>query len=234
MARQTQPIAVYCVNEGRKQDARQTRADFRAIKHNPPTVGWPKLIGFQEIDEADPAPEREILEQVFKRGHRIIGAHTRVPIVVSSKFKINEPFQIEVSEGIPGVSPARILNECVVETRLGEVAFIDGHAVSGAWNRKTSERAEDERDRAWAQYQFVCGERIRAHRSQGRSVFRVGDDNRMGGYQMHRHERVLIRAGVVLISFTPAEQGLEFVGQARGNLRTNSDHPAPWVRGHLR
>lgn len=229
-----QPIAIYCVNEGREQGDAETRADFTAIRRNPPTVGWPKLIGFQEIDEADPAPERQILESVFKLAFHLVGPHTRVPIAVSNKFKVSQPFQIDVSEGIPGVSPARILNECVVETRLGEVAFIDGHAVSGAWNRKTSEKAEDERDQAWSEYQFVCGSRIRAHRKAGRSVFRVGDDNRMGGYRMHRHERELARAGVVVITFTPAEGGLDFVGDERGNMRTNSDHPALWARGHLR
>lgn len=229
-----QPIAVFCVNEGRKQNAKQTRADFRAVKRHPPTIGWPKLIGFQEIDEADLAPERDILEKVFRRGFRLVSPHTRVPIAVSKRLKVSDRKRVDVSEGIPGVSPARILTTCVVHTAVGPVGFIDGHAVSGAWNKDTHERAEEERDEAWEDYAYACNTMIRSYLKQGISVFRVGDDNRMGGYSMHRHEQVQERAGVVLITFTPAQGGVEFVRDAMGKMQTHSDHPVPWVRGHLR
>lgn len=230
-----QPIAVFSVNEGRKQNAKQTRADFRAVKRHPPTIGWPKLIGFQEIDEADPAQEREILHRTFDRRFHIIGQQTRVPVAISKRLRVYDRKRVAVSEGIPGISPARILTTCVVATAVGDVGFIDGHAAPGAWNKDTHERAEDERDEAWEDYHYTINTVIRGFLKEGVSVFRTGDDNRMGGYLMHRKEEVLLRAGVCVVTWTPAGGGgVEFVMDAQGKIPTHSDHPVPWVRGHLR
>lgn len=228
-----QEIVIFTANEGRKQNAKQTRADFRRVKRHLPLRGFPKVGGFQEIDEADPADEHAILRQVFKRNFHIVAERTKVPIVVSKKFDVSDGNVIEVSDGIPGVSPRRVLTECVVSNPRVEFGFLNGHAVSGAWNAKTNERAEEARDDAWEDYRYVTTTTLRAHLREGRSVFRTADDNRMGGYRMHKREQVLLRAGVVLITFTPALGGAQFRMVSKGTVNTFSDHPLLWVKGVL-
>lgn len=216
-------------NIGRKSSIAGVWSDVREIKTKCPGA----IVGWQEIDEADPAPEHKILDKVIGPVANLAGMRTKVPISVSRKhYRVLEKNVVFASKGIPGVSPTRWIVETVVQDkRNAAIVFVilNVHYPAGAWNAKTHERAEAERDEAWADTFRVHKARVKHWHDKGYTVFWVGDTNRMAMPKVHPDERQIVTRGIDSISFIPCDTGVRVKVLRSGVIELFSDHNASWV-----
>lgn len=216
-------------NLGRKATPLGTLNDMRKIKRSlsRPIVGW------QEIDEADPGDEHAMLKRVY-RNFIQIGFKGRVPISVPrSKYRVLQRNTIVGSQGIPNVSPRRLLTEVLLQDRDNaaiKFVVINVHYPAGAFNKKI-ESTQRARENAWDNMFAVHKRRVQYWANKGVTVFWVGDVNRMGMPKVHPRERQVITAGIDSLSFIEGDTRVAFVRQ--GVVDLNSDHNAKWAEFRL-
>lgn len=205
--------------------AARVREDLLKIKRQP---GF-KFIGFQEIDEADPADEHAILNQVYRRQKKV-GMRHMDPIVAPVAAKIVSHKVTKATDGIGGVTPTRYITAAVFEFRGKRFAHVNTHYPAFAWNGK-NESFQKEVMSAWQ-------EQFRAHQDivdfyvrQGLTTFWTGDVNRVDMPKVHHDERRLWTRGIDSISVV--ERNFEFRVKDKGAIALNSDHDACWVSGDL-
>jgi len=126
-------MLIITANIGRNIGTAAVESDMRRIKRFVRLSGNKAVIGFQEIDEADPADEHEILGKVFDHWHKA-NFNSRVPIVASPKAKVVKTKAIALHAGIPHTSPPRIATEIWVKHRDDQkpVVYLNWHIVAGA------------------------------------------------------------------------------------------------------
>lgn len=214
-------------NIGRKSSVAGVWSDVRKIRTHAPGA----IVGWQEIDEADPAEEHDILKAVLAKSNRLIGMRTKVPISLPrSRYRVIEKRVVFAAKGIPHVSPTRWVVETLVQDKRNaaiEFVIINVHYPAGAWNAKTHERAEAERDDAWEDMFRVHKARVKYWHDKGVTVFWVGDTNRMSMPKVHPDERQVVTAGIDSISFIQGDVRVKVL--RAGTIELNSDHNAKWV-----
>lgn len=218
-------------NIGRKSSIAGVWSDVREIRTKVPGA----IVGWQEIDEADPAPEHDILKQVLSKSNRLVGMRTKVPISVPrSRYRIKSKRVVYAAKGIPGVSPTRWIVETELEDkRNAAITFVvlNVHYPAGAWNAKTHERAERERDEAWEDMFRVHKGLVNYWHKKGVTVFWVGDTNRMAMPKVHPDERQVFTKGIDSISFIEGNVKVKVVQM--GTIELFSDHNGHWVEFQL-
>lgn len=225
-------VALVSANEGRKQNHEQTERDFRQIKRFAPFRA--KIIGFQEIDEDDPADERVLLDKVFPR-YNHTARFTRVPILSSPRFGMLDREVRYAHGGLAGVTPHRVITRTVLDPGAGipPFAVLNGHAVAGAWNANKDQRAEAMRRILWIKYFDLMAQMMEDDLAAGRSVFRLGDDNRLRMEPLVKGERSFGNDSIDSITFTKADGGAKFKKTKVGTFDTHSDHAVMWVKGEI-
>ena len=220
-------------NIGRKSSIAGVWSDVREIKAKSPGA----IVGWQEIDEADPAPEHEILKKVWAKSHRFVGMRTKVPISIPrNRYRVLEKRVVFAAKGIAHVSPTRWVVETLVQDkRNAAITFviINVHYPAGAWNADTHERAEEARDEAWNDMFRVHKARVKHWHNKGYTVFWVGDVNRMAMPKVHPDERQVVTRGIDSISFIPCDTGVRVKVLHSGIIELFSDHNASWVEFKL-
>lgn len=218
-------------NIGRKSSVAGVWSDVRKIRTQAPGA----IVGWQEIDEADPANEHEILKKVLAKSNRLIGMRTKVPISLPrNRYRVLEKRVVFAAKGIPGVSPTRWVVETLVQDKRNaaiEFVVINVHYPAGAWNSKTHERAERERMSGWQDMFEVHQNRVAYWHKRGITVFWVGDVNRMAMPKVHPNEKQVVTAGIDSISYVEGDVKVKVLHI--GTIDLNSDHNAKWVEFKL-
>lgn len=214
-------------NIGRNTSVGRVQDDIRKIHRLAPSA----IVGFQEIDEADPAEEHKILRNVLAEDNRLVGMATKVPVSVPrGKYNVVRINIIRAAAGIPNISPTRFITEVVLQDKKNpKIVFVvlNLHYPAGAWNSKTHERAEAERDEAWASTLAAHKRRVKHWHDKGVTVFWVGDVNRMAMPKVHPKEVQVITAGIDSVSFIEGDVKVKVV--RTGTITLFSDHDAKWV-----
>lgn len=216
-------VAVITANIGRNIGADKVRADMQSIKRNGPLA----LVGFQEIDEADPANEHKILREVFGDSHELVNYASRVPVAVPKRWNVIRTETVRLSPGVSHVSPPRLATEVWVQTHAGVIVFMNFHLIAGAWNKKVESTQAIRREYWWRAVDKLK-KRIKRHVRAGRTVIWMGDVNRMDMVKLHRKERRLVTQGIDSIS---AIEGKVKVTEVRTEtINLHSDHNARVLR----
>ena len=218
-------------NIGRKSSVAGVWSDVRKVKNAAPGA----IVGWQEIDEGDPADEHRILRKVLRRANRLIGMRTKVPISLPRRrYRVLEKRIVFAAKGIPHVSPTRWVVETLVQDkRNAAIVFvvINVHYPAGAWNAKKNERAEADRMEGWKDMFGVHKARVKYWHDKGVTVFWVGDVNRMDMPKVHPKEVQVVTKGIDSISYI---EGNVLVKAIRtGVIILKSDHNAHWAVFHL-
>lgn len=217
-------MKIVTVNEGRNIGTAGYLADLHKIKS-----AFPKaVIGWQEIDEADPANEHGGLADVFN-GYHFVNFKSKEPILVPPGVHILRDHVERISDGVPHVSPPRTLSEVWIRVKGSDspVVILNTHLIAGAWNKKI-EPTQEIRRKYWWESVDKMKERIKFHHDAGRTVFWMGDVNRMDMPKLHKDERRLVSTGIDSISVIVGETKVKKVDE--GALPLNSDHDARWVQ----
>lgn len=120
------------------------------------------VIGFQEIDEADPSPEHRILREEMEPGTTLVQWWTREPIAVSPGVKVTHQRKTMTMDqgsaigGPKGTGPRRFIVYCIIEiegVRIG-VANQHPHRYTLRYNSGRVARALRRGERVTA---FVIG-----------------------------------------------------------------------------
>lgn len=215
------------VNEGRNMGTAGYTSDLHKIKNEFPKA----IIGWQEIDEADPANEHAVMREVFK-GYQIINFEYKEPITLPAKVKVVDHKVIHLSKGVAHTSPPRIANEVWIETKYSDkpIVIINTHLIAGAWNNKIEPNQELRRE-LWNQSVEKLRKRIEFHHNAGRTVFWMGDMNRMDMPKLHKDERRIVSSGIDSISVIVGSVGVRVIDT--GSLPLASDHDAKWAKVEL-
>lgn len=216
-------------NIGRNIGAAGVRADMTAIKKLGRVV-----VGWQEIDEGDPAEEHIILNDVFRRKFRNAGMSTRVPISVHGDFHIKREKVTLAAKGIPHASPVRVITEVMVvaksrfwRKRLEPIVFINLHYPAGAFNNKREKNQEAREDR-WRDTYKKHQERLEYWADKrGFTVFWTGDVNRMDMPKVHKDEKIIDSKGIDDIRVIERSTNVKVL--RKGRLRSRSDHDAKYA-----
>lgn len=208
----------------------------------------PKLIGWQEINEADPCGEKCEIQELTAKFNPSKGWYTKqprnvkVPNTAKGAGGATER-AVFASPGWAGVSPTRYVTVTYYSKR--NVSLINTHLIAGAWSCKGN--AEKRRD-YWRQSWQVLKQQVAKEHAKGRNVIVTGDLNRPRGANrcnpswdptsLHKRARIIGGEGIDYIFAVPAARK-KFVfarnseGKIkRGNITIGIDgHKAHWVRG---
>lgn len=218
-------------NIGRKSSVAGVWKDIRKIRKALPKA----VVGWQEIDEADPATEHEIMRNVLAKTNNLVGMRTKVPVSVPrSRYRVKSKRVVYATAGIPHVSPTRWITEVHLEDKQNaaiEFVVLNLHYPAGAWNAKRNERAEADRMHGWNEMREVHKERVKYWHDKGVTVFWVGDVNRMAMPKVHPKEVQVVTAGIDSISYIEGDVKVKVI--TTGHIVLNSDHDARWVEFNL-
>ena len=99
-------MIVWQANLGRGVTVDVFRRELRRVLD---AAGSRAVIGLQEIDEADRPDELDILLDLSRRTHTIVGAGTSVPILIPRHLQILDERQTRACWGLAGFTPTRTL-----------------------------------------------------------------------------------------------------------------------------
>lgn len=146
------------------------------------------LYALQEIDEADRPEEREILVDLVRRTHRIVGAQTSVPILVPRHLELLEELQTRACFGLEKFTPYRPLNEALIRVGPNLTACaLDLHFPID--RPETQSRRADALD--------ALQERARERKADGHAGVWLSDTNwRRGWPRIVPGEKTVTAAGI--------------------------------------
>ncbi|MGH3737638.1 MAG: hypothetical protein ACRDT6_18810 [Micromonosporaceae bacterium] len=219
------------------------------IRHNLYDVsnGRPRYIGWQEIDEDDPAAELSILKDVYKydggwertlyRDPDGIRVPLKVPNVAHDAQKSDQRVAFG-SSGMDGISPTRWIT--ITRYQNQNISQINTHFIAGAF--KDCPTCAERRDRWWAHWRSLKDQVAREHNA-GFNVVLTGDFNRRpdpGGWNptnVHPDARHVKNGGIDHIVAVP-RGGWKVVKQryANGSYQQGEwwigidTHQAHWVK----
>lgn len=221
-------MKIITANIGRDgMTAARVTEDFYRIKRQ----FGAKFIGFQEIDEADPADEHSLLRHVFK-GYKIAAFRHMEPIVGPRLARIIHQETVKVADGVGGATPDRYLSTVVWQYRGKKFVHINAHFTAFAWNGKNETIAsrgftQQQVLQAWTDEAEALKAKIKHYNDLGYTVFWTGDVNRVDMPKMHPRERQLVTSGIDSISVIEGEWKVRV--KKKGHFALNSDHDARWV-----
>jgi riboflavin biosynthesis pyrimidine reductase len=188
-------------NIGRKgATATKVRDNIHKIRMECPGA----LIGFQEIDDDDPAQELDIVDERFRGvqpgGFRyaFAGHSEATPIAVPSTWTITSQSVKKTCEGRAHVTPHRVVvtARCRLtsDDSFPPVVFMNGHYPFHAPD-------------LWADCQQSWKEHVREIHDAGFTIITTRDTNRHGPMpKVHPQERQLLSSGIDRISVIPAPE----------------------------
>ena len=221
MIKKMNTTKIVTANIGRNIGAGGVEADYRAILNEAPQG----IIGFQEIDEADPANEHGLLQDAFEQ-FEIVNFSSRVPLAVHNRFDLTKTDDFRLSPGVKHASPPRVATDAWLEIDGEILVVINFHLIAGAWNAKIESNQQIRREYWWDAVDKLKA-RIEWHIAHGRTVVWMGDVNRMDMVKLHRRERQLVTPGIDSISVV--ESRLKAKVREKGTIKLNSDHDADFV-----
>lgn len=178
-------MILWQANLGRGVDADEFTRNLRRVLE---AAGPRAVVGLQEIDEADRPHERDILEDLARDTHTIVGAETSVPILIPHHLELVDERQTIGCRGLPGFTPHRPVNEALV--RVGPnltAALLDLHVPI--------DRPETQALRADAVAALRA--RAKARKAQGHAGAWMADTNHRHHWPRIVHgERVVTNAGI--------------------------------------
>lgn len=91
-------------------------AEFNANLRRVLDAGGPRAVYcFQEIDEADAPEEMDILTDLTRKTHVIVGQQTAVPILVPRHLPLFSVHVTPACKGLAKFTPNRVVNEAVIQ-----------------------------------------------------------------------------------------------------------------------
>ena len=105
-------MRLWQANLGRGVSTFEFTANLRRVLD----AGGPRAVFcFQEIDEADGPEEMEILADLTRDTHRIVGQNTAVPILVPRHLSVFSAHLTPACKGLAKFTPNRVVNEVVIQ-----------------------------------------------------------------------------------------------------------------------
>lgn len=205
--------SVVTVNIGRGYKTGEAHDNILRVRHGFPGA----IIGWQEIDEADPADEHKILAATFGPAHyRNVGFAHAVPISVPLDWEIvpGSAKVTKASKWLAGASPDRFIVEVVATHPLltEPVRFANGHYPLARLGGKEGGRRWEDCQAAWQ------SRAVEWHQSRITTVT-TRDTNRLRRMpKVHPSERQLLPNAISRISVIPGSVDVKRIGTRVVNL----------------
>jgi hypothetical protein len=178
-------VILWQANLGRGVSTAEFERNLRAVLR---AGGDRALYGFQEVDEADAPNEMDMLLDLTRKTHAVVGRRTSVPILVPNQFEILDELQSTGCRGLAGFTPHRPVNEVLF--RIGPnltAAALDLHVPI--------DRPETKGRRADAVE--ALQDRASTRKAQGHAGVWLSDTNwRRGWPRIVRGEKTVTAAGI--------------------------------------
>jgi|GEM_PF-3233025 len=246
----TKVVMTYATaNIGRNyRDRGKLREVFGRLERVLGSKKGPKLIGWQEINEADPCGELCEIQELRARFQKSKGWYTKRPRNVHTPNTLKGVGEIReratfASPGWAGVSPARFVT--VTYSPKRNVSLINTHLIAGAWSCKSH---TDKRRDYWKQAWRELKRQVAREHDRGRNVIVTGDLNRPRSANrcnpswdptsLHPRARVVGGQSIDYIFAVPAaRKKFVFARNERGEIKRGNitigidSHRAYWGRG---
>lgn len=184
----------------------------------------PTGVGFQEVDEADIPNEWKYIKGTLGPDYAFACEGTHDPIAVLKVWgKITDENIVKGSKGVAKLSPARTVNE----------AIIDRPGIRFVFQNLHYPRNDARLDAAWADLLRAHKDRLDYWWAQNVPVIWTSDTNRLRFPPLHGHERTLAHHGLDVVRYLPARKGTpSFEKHGDGTINLTIDgHNGQYARG---
>lgn len=215
---------LFTANFGRGVSPFEYRANVRRVRKR---FAWP-VIGCQEIDEADEAPEHAILHEEIGEGYRYAEFTSHVPIAIPKDFQIERVILTPSCKGLPGYTPDRVIVQAKVRN-LKQPSLPPFVLVNTHFPRKDPKLATRRR-----QCRDAMVKVLDRWYEQGVTTFYTGDFNTLDMSKFHRRDQRIVHAGLDYIGAVVPRGGVRYEVNNTGDVPLSIDgHNAHWANIRL-
>lgn len=215
-------LTVVTCNIGRGYQHGEARDNINRVRHG----FFRPLVGWQEIDEADPDNEHNALDHIFgPELYRNVARNHAVPISVPEPWEVIDADVALASKWLAHASPNRyvVSARCVHPGLANPVVFMNGHYPLARLGGKEGRARWQDCHASWVK-------RVLDWRAaDGDTIITTRDTNRLRRMpKLHPSERQMLPNAISRITVIPGSTGVKLLDRHNVNL-TIDGHSARGV-----